>query len=319
MSNVKSIEEHVSQLKDHIDEHVYSKNIIDGLFKDTESAFQKDFVKNLDFHHYQSKQIDVIDNCKSSIKSIEKTLQAVDKEFEKQSSRIKRNSEEILLRETIAEVDWIREKFNEYCAYRHLKDLYNKVMPAIQGFERNVHDFNKEIEQQKEMIRRFDEILGSKASKFNIDEINVNLRNYLKWEVHSKTWNTIDKRMESISKDIKDINDDIDEMNERITQEIKSAVNKVGTTLKAELKRNTDKGNINKEIVKRMISNKIDIVEFESKLSLKSNITDTESNMKSVDILHNQIKNLIVIILECLNLDITSLKNNAENEKSKLK
>ena len=125
--------------------------------------------------------------------------------------------------------------------------------------------------------------------------------------------------MDDIRKQIQEINDDIEEMNERITQEIKSAVNKVGSNLKAELKRNTDKGNINKEIVKRMISSKIDNIEFESKLNLKSNIVDTESNMKSVDILHNQIKNLIVIVLECLNLDISALTNNAENDISKLK
>ena len=49
---------------------------------------------------------------------------------------LRNNSENIELKETKEEVDLIRNKFENYCSYKHLKDLYNKVIPAIQGFEK---------------------------------------------------------------------------------------------------------------------------------------------------------------------------------------
>ena len=44
-------------------------------------------------------------------------------------------------------------------------------MPAIKGFEDNLLDFGKEINQIKEMLGRLDEVLLTKASKVSVRDL----------------------------------------------------------------------------------------------------------------------------------------------------
>ena len=80
-----------------------------------------------------------------------------------------------------------------------------------------------------------------------------------------------------------------------------------------------DKDDVNRDTVRRLIANKIDIVDFENKMNSKSNVSDTDTNSKAVEILHSFIKSIVVLILEAIQLDINSITNSAENESSKLK
>ena len=75
------------------------------------------------------------------------------------TSQISSAHAQISLRETIEEVDLVKAKFEEYCAFRHLKDLYNKVMPVMEAFEVKLAKFNREIEQHRLVVRRFDEVM----------------------------------------------------------------------------------------------------------------------------------------------------------------
>ena len=102
-------------------------------------------------------------------------------------------------------------------------------------------------------------------------------------------------------------------------EKLKMLSNKVASKLKAEMKISLDKDDINKESIKHMISNKLDIVDFENKMNSKSNTSDTETNSKALEILHNFIKNIVVIMLESIQLEINWLMNSSENENSKLK
>ena len=137
---------------------------------------------------------------------------------------LRNNIENIDLKETIAEVNIIRSKFDNYCSYSHLKDLYNKVIPSIQGFEGNIKEFNLEMEQHKEMIQRFDEVLSSKASKFSIDKIQDEFKNYLHLSDHKQLHERVGFELGQINSTIDSMKFSINEMNDRIIQEIKIAV-----------------------------------------------------------------------------------------------
>jgi hypothetical protein len=67
--------------------------------------------------------------------------------------------------------DRLWNNFRKYCKFDDLKDLYSKTVPEIQKFEQKIIDFTQEMEKNKFMIRRFDEVLSEKASKLNIKEV----------------------------------------------------------------------------------------------------------------------------------------------------
>lgn len=63
-----------------------------------------------------------------------------------------------------------------------MKDLYNKVLPPLSGFEKKMEDMHAGYEQSKEMIRRYDEVISDKAGKTSIRELHEQLRHFIKME-----------------------------------------------------------------------------------------------------------------------------------------
>ena len=96
-------------------------------------------------------------------------------------------------------------------------------------------------------------------------------------------------------------------------------LNKVVFKLKIKMRLSLDKDEINRDIVWRLIGNKIDIFDFENKMNSKSNISDADNNSNAVEILHSFIKSIVISILKAIKLDINSITKNTESESSKLK
>ena len=74
------------------------------------------------------------------------------------------------------------------------------------------------------MIRRFDEILLSKASKFSIDQINKELESYIKLTQHIESQEVTKAEIDQMHNRLDIMGTEINEMNERIIREIKNAV-----------------------------------------------------------------------------------------------
>ena len=72
---------------------------------------------------------------------------------------------------------------------------------------------------------------------------------------------------------------------------------------------------INKTLEKSLL-HKIEKNEVLALLEFKSNINDTETNMKATDVLHKQIKHLIMLIIEVLRREVSKVSGNYHNEKA---
>jgi hypothetical protein len=55
--------------------------------------------------------------------------------------------------------------FSRFALYDDLKELYNRCMPAISGFQDELSDSVTEMTKLKTIIRRFDENLSDKVNK----------------------------------------------------------------------------------------------------------------------------------------------------------
>ena len=224
IQTVKELEIQHNSLKDHVKEKFFEKNEIQQMFNENIRIMNEDYLNKRDFEKALVKQNEANEFYKNSIKSISVRLSAIDSEMISHNTSIKQNREDIELRETIEEVDRIREKFEYYWSYKHLKELYNKVIPAIQGFENNIKEFYKQMDQQKEMIRRFDEVIMTKAPKFSIDQLNKDLESYLKLTEYKESREAMKSEVEWINSRLDFLGNDLNEMNDRIIKEIKNAV-----------------------------------------------------------------------------------------------
>ena len=61
--------------------------------------------------------------------------------------------------------------FENYCGYKHLDEFKSKLNVRINNWILRVGQCEHTWEQNKEIIRRFDEILCTKAPKFAIDDL----------------------------------------------------------------------------------------------------------------------------------------------------
>jgi len=115
---------------------------------------------------------------------------------------------------------------------------------------------------------------------------------------------SLEKKMASQVTEFEYMKTVISDLNEKITNEINSAVRKLTkhemNKMMQTVKNMMPSGNRQEENteLKRMIDLKADKFEVIELRDLKTNKVDTENNMKAIDVIHKQIRHLIVMLME---------------------
>ena len=77
------------------------------------------------------------------------------------------------------EVDLVWSQFSKFCSYEHIQKIERRIDPFIELVSNKVNEFEHDNTKNKEIIRRFDEVLLDKASKFNITELKLEIEKLL--------------------------------------------------------------------------------------------------------------------------------------------
>ena len=104
------------------------------------------------------------------------------------------------------EVEILSEKFGEYCAFEDLLVLQDKVIPVVKDFKTNIEQVNIDMDQNKQIIRRFDEVLSSKASKIALDQQDKKLKSYFSMKQFREFDSNLEKYKKESSKTLSEFN-----------------------------------------------------------------------------------------------------------------
>lgn len=121
---------------------------------------------------------------KETLRKTQQSLNVVDAKFEKVSSAqagelqqlaasIDKCWEEVQVKLGKEEERKIYEQLKRCAEYTDFKALYKKVVPAIQGFEERMIEYDVEHKQTSVIVRRFDELLATRAAREDV----ITLRN----------------------------------------------------------------------------------------------------------------------------------------------
>jgi len=66
--------------------------------------------------------------------------------------------------------------FDKYAQISDFKELYKKVVPEIKKFEDRLQGFAADQFKMEQMIRRFDEVVSEKASRHDVQGIELKLK-----------------------------------------------------------------------------------------------------------------------------------------------
>lgn len=76
----------------------------------------------------------------------------------------------------------IWKHFDRFWEFQNLADFEGKINPLVRQWKENVDNWISACLKNESIIKRFDEIMCEKASKFSIDEVRRDIGSYLKIE-----------------------------------------------------------------------------------------------------------------------------------------
>lgn len=117
----------------------------------------------------------------------------------------------------IKAMDALVECQAKFVVYEDLKDLYNKVMPPLEEFDREIQEISNKQEQQREVIQRYDVVMTDKASKFSVTDLELQCRKkyaeIVDLEEHQSSSN---QKMTSMKQAVDEINSTLRVLQEHI-------------------------------------------------------------------------------------------------------
>ena len=187
---------------------------------------------------------------------------------------------------------------------KNLDALRKEIEPIVQQCQQSIANFKTDMFRHSQMIRRFDEVMCEKAQKTSIQEVYNELLKYIKKEEFESENQSMIENVESKLQEFDEMKEIINELNEKIKFEIQSAVRKSSKTETMKITQMVQNmipkssGNQDTDVLKKQIDQKADKFDLNQIGNYKSNKIDTENNSKAIDIMHKQMRHLVIMMME---------------------
>jgi len=122
------------------------------------------------------------------------------------------------------ETDKIRDHFTKFWSYEHLQDLKNQVEPMVELVGVRLNQYQMNHEKNSAIIQRFDEVLLEKASKFNLEEIRQEMKQYISIEGFDIFKKDLNSKHDDIQNEIKHTSGLISKMKDQVCEEFKDNI-----------------------------------------------------------------------------------------------
>ena len=187
---------------------------------------------------------------------------------------------------------------------KNLDALRKEIEPIVQQCQQSIANFKTDMFRHSQMIRRFDEVMCEKAQKTSIQEVYNELLKYIKKEEFESENQSMIENVESKLQEFDEMKEIINELNEKIKFEIQSAVRKSSKTETMKITQMVQNmipkssGSQDTDVLKKQIDQKADKFDLNQIGNYKSNKIDTENNSKAIDIMHKQMRHLVIMMME---------------------
>ena len=156
-----------------------------------------------------------------------------------------------------AAVSLIHNKLKLYGTLKELAKLDRTVTSEIEALRKRINEFSLEWEQNKSIIRRFDEVICSKASKITLENVDLKFQNYPTNEDFEEYQNEISDKIKQYAKIYKNVDDRMNKIQKSMEAQLSTSMTSVLYKLRKELKESYG-------------GKPVDYREFEAKMSLKA-------------------------------------------------
>ncbi|CAI2360509.1 unnamed protein product [Moneuplotes crassus] len=205
-----------------------------------------------------------------------------------------------------------QKKFEGCISFTHLEDHRDYVDPKVVSCCTKVSDFRKEIDEAKEIIKRFDEVICEKASKFSVDDITHRLKKFLTKEEVIKIEADYKRESDLLIQELKSMRKEYIEIKRGIIKENLSLLDKSSKDVEKRIINHLGGKPYSTYEIQEMLSHKADKTKMIFLDDLKADKVELENCKYVFSHNNSQMINLVAILIEYLQLTIPK-SNIAEN------
>ena len=126
---------------------------------------------------------------------------------------------------SLKEIDLVIQKLSQYATKESFKELWDKVIPPVKSFQDSIYSYRDQNLQFREIIRRFDDVLLTKASKLDITTFEDDVKNKYVAKIDFAEYSqSISTRLDEHNEYILKLEDTLDTLNKEVNKEIFAAV-----------------------------------------------------------------------------------------------
>ena len=126
---------------------------------------------------------------------------------------------------SLKDVDLVIQKLSQYATKESFKELYDKVIPPVKSFQESMYSYRDQNLQFREIIRRFDDVLLTKASRLDISSFEDEIKNKYVGRIDFAEFSQSNSaKLEEHSELIQKLEDTLDTLNKEVNKEIFAAV-----------------------------------------------------------------------------------------------
>ncbi|CAI2381841.1 unnamed protein product [Moneuplotes crassus] len=191
------------------------------------------------------------------------------------------------------ECNQIWKNFEKYCAYKHLENLSNEILPKIKGFEKTIDKYNEVNDNTQKIVSRFDEIILQKAAKHSLESLRADL----------------DKRLEStmvrFKEDAFDLRNKIDanyiemkSLKSELTQYFNGLIPQTEKSVKNKIINSFGGSPCSVEEIQKLLKLKVDKAEFKQWNNLRVGKEHLNGINGQIEVINSKMENLTIIMME---------------------
>ena len=238
------------------------------------------------------------------------------KQFE---SRIKEFSNQLNRYCTITDINErikaIWKNFDRCCSYDHIIEFKGEVYPRIRQCENLVSDFKIDVLKSQKIMRRFDEVLLEKASKFSINEIYKRFEDYVKIIDFEEFQSGIKHKDYLKQKEFDGLTEKVEENHDYIMGNLEGSISMMVSQVEAKVLKNIKSRSIDQETLNSAMALKADKTTTEKLNENKADKTSVQENMSMINLTLRQLESTVILMTEFLDNHIAK-PNKTDNSTS---
>lgn len=206
--------------------------------------------------------------------------------------------------EYLEEVRKIWKNFDKFWEFQNLADFEGKINPIVKQCKQKVNEWVSTCIENKSIIKRFDEVLCEKASKFSIDQLRREIDSCLKSEDLDKILEDSKAKYSELFEKFREVDQTIFLIETNLSEELAEAMKKLDQEIKHKMLKEIGGKPLDKKEIMAMIECKVNKNDLYTSLKSKVGREDLFKFHGLIGKLHAYLKHVVVFSQEFLRLNI---------------